>query len=105
MFAALSMSSTLIRMMSALRRISTPATPISEQHGGEHQEVAVADVEQEVVHGVASRARFFGASVVGLVQRPRDRDRADHRDEQQDRDRLEREQAAAEQVGADRLRP
>ena len=28
MFAALSMSSTLIRMISALRRISTPATPI-----------------------------------------------------------------------------
>jgi hypothetical protein len=48
MLAALSISSMLIIMMRALRRRMHAGDPDREQHGGQHQEVPVADVEDDV---------------------------------------------------------
>src|SRR5829696_4955591 len=87
-FTALSISSTHMKMMIALRRVSTPTTPIVNSTAEKKR--ASASMERLQRAGFVTRPG--GSAVL-----PADDDRADDRGEEQDARHLEREQVLREQ--------
>src|SRR5215210_3802381 len=85
-FTALSISSTHMKMMIALRRVSTPTTPIV--NSAAEKKRASASIRRLPRHGGTNRR--------ARPAPPPDGDRADDRGEQQDARDLEGEQVLAE---------
>ena len=92
--AALSISSTDIRISTALRRVSTPYTPSGKDDRAEDQEVFEGDLLRD-------GGSFF--HLLPLLP-ARDHDRADQRDKKHERRDLERHRPLAEQRIAERSR-
>src|SRR5581483_11386001 len=96
-FVAFSMSSTHMRMTTALRRTSTPATPMKN---------STADTATNAPTGtlIALRSRFGlpAARRRSFVVPPHEDDGADHRREEQHRGDLEREREVAEDARRER---